>query len=189
MSSSSRKARSTGNQMDAQAANDLSSMCDRFEKKLHDLKLTRQVSIQMAPQIRMMQNNNSLLIEKIQTSIVNTIPLWKNQMVLSLGLAHSQQAMKAQREVTNMTNELLKRNADTLKQGTMEIAKESERSIIDLETLKHTNASLISTLDEVMKIQSDGRAQRREAETQIAVLEAELKDRLLKLRDVPAEIK
>ena len=157
-------------------------MCDRFEKKLHDLELTRMVSIQMAPQIRMVQNNDALMAEKIQSTLVNTIPLWKNQMVLALGIAHSREAMEAQRAVTDMTNELLKKNADTLQMGTVEAAKEIERGIVDLETLKYTNQQLISTLDEVVKIQEDGRAKRRAAEAELGRIEGELKQKLLDIR-------
>lgn len=173
------RAQQTGLPEDAQAANDLSAMCDSFEKKIHDLELTRMVSIQMAPQIRLVQNNDSLMTEKIQSTLVNTIPLWKSQMLLSLGLAHSQQAIASQRAVTDMTNELLRKNAETLKMGTIETAKESERGIVDLETLKQTNQSLISTLDEVMKIQEEGRQKRREAEQELGRLEGELKQKLL----------
>lgn len=173
------RAQQTGLPEDAQAANDLSAMCDSFEKKIHDLELTRMVSIQMAPQIRLVQNNDSLMTEKIQSTLVNTIPLWKSQMLLSLGLAHSQQAIASQRAVTDMTNELLRKNAETLKMGTIETAKESERGIVDLETLKQTNQSLISTLDEVMKIQEEGRQKRREAELELGRLEGELKQKLL----------
>ena len=169
----------SGDAMDAQKANDLAAQCDRFEKKLHDLKLTRQISMQMAPQIRLLQNNNSLLVERIQSTLVNTLPLWKNQMVLALGLHHSQQAMKAQQAVTNMTNELLKKNAETLKMGTIETAKESERGIIDLETLVQTNQSLIDTINEVMQIQKDGRQKRLEAERTLAQMEQDLKTKLL----------
>lgn len=167
---------------DSQAANDLANLCDRFEKKLHDLELTRMISIQMAPQIRLVQNNDTLMAEKIQSTIVNTIPLWKSQMVIALGVAHSQQAMAAQREVTNMTNELLRKNAETLKMATIETAKESERGIVDIETLKHTNETLISTLDEVVKIQDEGRQKRREAEVEIGRIEGELKKKLLDIR-------
>ena len=167
---------------DSQAANDLANLCDRFEKKLHDLELTRMISIQMAPQIRLVQNNDTLMAEKIQSTIVNTIPLWKSQMVIALGVAHSQQAMAAQREVTNMTNELLRKNAETLKMATIETAKESERGIVDIETLKHTNETLISTLDEVVKIQDEGRQKRREAEAEIGRIEGELKQKLLDIR-------
>lgn len=167
---------------DSQAANDLANLCDRFEKKLHDLELTRMISIQMAPQIRLVQNNDTLMAEKIQSTIVNTIPLWKSQMVIALGVAHSQQAMAAQREVTNMTNELLRKNAETLKMATIETAKESERGIVDIETIKHTNETLISTLDEVVKIQDEGRQKRREAEAEIGRIEGELKQKLLNIR-------
>lgn len=167
---------------DAQAANDYASMCDRFEKKLYDLKLTRQISIQMGPQIRMIQNNDSLMTEKIQTSLVNTIPLWKSQMVLALGISHSKQAMEAQRAVSDMTNSLLKKNADMLKMATIETAKESERGIVDIETLQHTNQSLISTLDEVVQIQTEGRQKRQEAEVELRRIEGELKQKLLEVR-------
>ena len=173
------KAAQTGDAMDAQKANDLAAQCDRFEKKLHDLKLTRQISMQMAPQIRLLQNNNSLLVERIQSTLVNTLPLWKNQMVLALGLHHSQQAMQAQRAVTDMTNQLLKKNAETLKMGTIETAKESERGIIDLETLVQTNQSLIDTINEVSRIQAEGRQKRAEAEKTLAHMEKELKEQLL----------
>lgn len=173
------KAAATGDAMDAQAAKDLSDMCDRFEKKLHDLKLSRQVSLQMAPQIRMLQNNNALLNERIQSTLVNTLPLWKNQMVLSVGLHHSQQAMKAQRAVTNATNELLAKNAEMLKMGTIETAKEAERGIIDLETLTKTNQDLIDTIAEVQRIQSEAREQRRQAEVKLNEMEAELKRKML----------
>ncbi|MBQ4575445.1 MAG: toxic anion resistance protein [Clostridia bacterium] len=173
------KAKQSGLPEDSQAANDFAAMCDRFEKKIHDLELTRMVSIQMAPQIRLVQNNDSLMVEKIQSTIVNTIPLWKSQMVIALGLAHSSQAMKAQRAVTDMTNELLKRNAEALKMGTIEVAKESERGIVDIETLKQTNETLISTLDEVVKIQEEGRTKRREAEAELGRIEEQLKQKLL----------
>lgn len=173
------KAKRTGLAEDAQAANDLAALCDRFEKKLHDLELTRMISIQMAPQIRLVQNNDTLMSEKIQSTLVNTIPLWKSQMVLALGVAHSQQAAAAQREVTNMTNELLRKNAQTLKMATVETAKESERGIVDIETLRATNESLISTLDEVIRIQDEGRQKRREAETELSKIENELKQKLL----------
>ena len=168
---------------DAQAAKDLQSMCDRFEKKIHDLELTRMISIQTAPQIRMVQNNDTLMAEKIQSTIVNTIPLWKSQMVLALGIEHSAQAAKAQREVTDMTNELLRKNADSLKTATIDTAKESERGIVDLETLKHTNESLISTFDEVLKIQTEGREKRRNAEAEMQRMEDELKKKLLEIRN------
>lgn len=175
------KAKVSGLPEDAQAANDLNALCTRFEKKIHDLELTRIISIQMAPQIRLVQNNDTLMMEKIQSTLVNTIPLWKSQMVLALGLNHSQQAMEAQRAVSDMTNELLKKNADALKMATVETAKESERGIVDMETLKHTNESLISTLDEVMRIQDEGRQKRREAEAEIGRIEGELKQKLLEL--------
>ena len=168
---------------DAQAAKDLQSMCDRFEKKIHDLELTRMISIQTAPQIRMVQNNDTLMAEKIQSTIVNTIPLWKSQMVLALGIEHSAQAAKAQREVTDMTNKLLRKNADILKTATIDTAKESERGIVDLETLKHTNESLISTFDEVLKIQTEGREKRRNAEAEMQRMEDELKKKLLEIRN------
>lgn len=176
------KAKQTNLPEDAQAANDMNAMCTSFEKKLHDLELTRMVSIQMGPQIRLVQNNDSLMAEKIQSTLVNTIPLWKSQMVLALGLAHSQQAMQAQRAVTDMTNDLLRKNADMLKMGTIETAKESERGIVDIETLKHTNQALISTLDEVVKIQEEGRQKRRDAEVELSRIEGELKQKLLDLR-------
>lgn len=174
-----KKAEETGDTMDAQAAKDLADQCDRFEKKLHDLKLTRQVALQMAPQIRMLQNNNALLVERIQSTLVNTLPLWKNQMVLAIGLQHSQQAMKAQKAVTDATNELLRKNAETLKQGTLATAKEAERGIIDLETLTKTNQDLIDTITEVQRIQAEGREKRREAEKRLAEMEAELKHKML----------
>lgn len=173
------KARQTGLPEDAQAVNDLASMCDRFEKKLHDLELTRMISIQMAPQIRLVQNNDTLMTEKIQSTLVNTIPLWKGQMVMALGIAHSQQAAQAQHEVTDMTNELLRKNAEALKMATVETAKESERGIVDIETLKHTNEALISTFDEVLRIQEEGRQKRTEAEGELRRIEGELKDKLL----------
>lgn len=176
------KAQLSGLPEDSQKANDMASFCDRFEKKLHDLELTRMVSIQMAPQIRLVQNNDTLMSEKIQTTLVNTIPLWKSQMVIALGLSHSQQALEAQRAVSDLTNNLLKKNADALKMGTIETAKEAERGIVDIETLQHTNASLISTLDEVVKIQEDGRAKRRAAEVELGKLETELKQKLLDIR-------
>lgn len=177
-----KKAEATGAQEDAQAYNDLAQMCNRFDKKLHDLELTRMVSIQMGPQTRMLQNNDTLMVEKIQSSLVNTIPLWKSQMVLALGLEHSRQATAAQAAVTNMTNDLLKKNAEMLKMGTIETAKEAERSIVDIETLQHTNQQLISTLDEVMQIQKDGAQKRREAELELGRIEGELKQKLLELR-------
>lgn len=172
----------TGDAMDAQRANDLAANCDRFEKKLHDLKLTRQVALQMAPQIRLLQNNDSLLVERIQSTLSNTLPLWKSQIVIALGMHRSQEALKAQTAVTDMTNELLKKNAAALKTGTIETAREAERGIIDLETLVETNQSLIDTINEVMKIQDDGRAQRLEAEKQLLTMEDELKKKLLELK-------
>jgi len=177
------KAKQTGLPEDAQAARDLDALCNRFEKKLHDLELTRMISIQMAPQIRLVQNTNTMMVEKIQSTLVNTIPLWKSQMVLALGMVHTQQAIAAQREVTDMTNELLRKNADLLKTGTIEAAKESERGIADIETLKYTNESLISTLDEVLRIQDEGRAKRRAAEAELGRIEGELKQKLLEIRD------
>ena len=176
------RAKQSGLAEDAQAANDLAALCDRFEKKLHDLELTRMISIQMAPQIRMIQNNNTLMSDKIQSTLVNTIPLWKSQMVLALGLEHSRQAASAQREVADMTNELLKKNADALKMATVDIARESERGVVDIETLQHTNQSLISTLDEVLQIQEEGRQKRQEAERELSRLEGELKQKLLDIR-------
>lgn len=175
------KARMSGLPEDAQAAKDLEALCDRFEKKIHDLELTRMVSIQTAPQIRLVQNSDTMMIEKIQSTVVNTIPLWKSQMVLALGVSHAEQASRAQREVSDMTNELLKRNAETLKIAAVESARESERGIVDMETLKNTNASLISTLDEVMKIQAEGRAKRRAAEIEMQNMENELKQKLLEI--------
>ena len=177
------KARASGLPEDAQAARDLADMCDRFEKKLYDLELTRNVSIQMGPQIRLIQNNDTMMAEKIQTSIVNTIPLWKSQMVLALGLAHSQQAIEAQRAVSDMTNELLKKNAAALKQGTIDAAKESERGVVDIETLQATNRSLIETLDELSRIQSEGRAKRAAAEVELGRIEGELKQKLMELHN------
>ena len=176
------KAQASGLPEDAQSANDYAALCDRFEKKLYDLKLTRQISIQMGPQIRMIQNNDTLMTEKIQTSLVNTIPLWKSQMVLALGINHSKQAMEAQRAVSDMTNELLKKNADMLKVATIETAKESERGIVDIETLQHTNESLISTLDEVMTIQTEGRQKRKDAEAELQRIEGQLRQKLLEVR-------
>ena len=176
------KAAASGSQEDAQACNDLANLLTRFEKKLHDLELTRMVSIQMGPQTRLIQNNDALMLEKIQSSLVNTIPLWKSQMVLALGLEHSRQATAAQNAVTNMTNELLQKNADLLKMGTVETAKEAERSVVDIQTLQHTNQQLISTLDEVMKIQQEGAQKRREAELELGRIEGELKQKLLELR-------
>lgn len=173
------KAEKTQAAEDAQAANDYENLCARFERKLHDLELTRTICMQMAPQIRLVQNNNTIMTEKIQSVIVSTIPLWKNQMLLALGIQHSTEAMEAQRAVTDMTNELLRRNAETLKQGTVDIAKESERGIVELETLQYTNQQLIETLDEVQKIQSEGRVKRAEAEKELARIEGELRSKLL----------
>ena len=176
-------AQRTGLAEDAQAARDLADKCDRFEKKIHDLELTRAISIQTAPQIRMIQNNDSVMVEKIQTTLVNTIPLWKNQMVLALGIAHSTEAAQAQRQVTDVTNALLKQNAEKLHMASVETAREAERGIVDIETLKKTNAELITTLDDVMKIQADGRAKRLAAEAEMAKMEDQLKRKLLQIRD------
>ena len=176
------RAETTGATEDAQAYNDMVQLCNRFEKKLHDLELTRMVSIQMGPQTRMLQNNDTLMVEKIQSTLVNTIPLWKSQMVLALGLENSRKATEAQSAVTNATNELLRRNAEKLKMGTIATAKEAERSIIDIETLQHTNQQLISTLDEVIQIQRDGAAKRKEAEVELGRIEGELKQKLMELR-------
>ncbi|MBS1419620.1 MAG: toxic anion resistance protein [Oscillospiraceae bacterium] len=176
------KAQESGQPEDAQSANDFANMIGRFEKKLHDLELTRTISIQMSPQIRMIQNNDSLMAEKIRSSIVNTIPLWKSQMVMALSLYHSEQAMKAQREVTDVTNELLTKNAQALHQGSIGIAREAERGIVDLETLKKTNQELIATLDEVRQIQDDGRARRAQAEQELGRIEGELKQKLLEMK-------
>ena len=175
------KAQLSGLPEDAQKAKDLESLCDRFEKKIHDLELTRMISIQTAPQIRLVQSSDTMMVEKIQSTVVNTIPLWKSQMVLALGVNHAEQAAKAQREVTDMTNELLRKNAAVLKTAAVESAKESERGIVDMETLKNTNASLISTLDEVMKIQAEGRERRRNAEVEMQHMEEELKQKLLEM--------
>ncbi len=177
------KAQRTQLPEDAQAARDLADLCDRFEKKLYDLELTRNVSIQMGPQIRLIQSNDTMMAEKIQTTIVNTIPLWKNQMVLALGIAHSQQAMQAERAVTDATNELLRKNAATLKQGTIEIAKESERGIVDIETLQQTNKQLIETLDELNKIRADGKVKRANAEQELGRIEGELRQKMLEINN------
>ncbi len=177
-----KKAEETGAPEDAQAYNDMMQMCNRFEKKLHDLELTRMVSIQMGPQTRMLQNNDALMVEKIQSSLVNTIPLWKSQMVLALGLENSRKATEAQSAVTQATNDILRKNADMLKMGTINVAKESERSIIDIETLQHTNQQPISTLDEVLRIQQEGAQKRREAEVELGRIEGELKQKLMELR-------
>ena len=176
-----KKAEASGAQEDAQRYNDMVQLCERFEKKIHDLELTRMISVQMGPQTRLLQNNDTLMVEKIQSSLVNTIPLWKSQMVLALGLEHSRQATAAQSAVTNMTNELLRKNADMLKMGTLAVAKESERSIVDIETLQHTNEQLISTLDEVLNIQRDGAQKRRAAEVELGRIEGELKQKLMEL--------
>ncbi|MFQ8984869.1 MAG: toxic anion resistance protein [Evtepia sp.] len=176
------QAQASGTQADAQAYNDMVSLCNRFEKKLHDLELTRMISLQMGPQTRMLQNNDTLMIEKIQSSLVNTIPLWKSQMVLALGLEHARQATAAQNAVTEMTNNLLRQNADLLKSGTIETAREAERSIVDLETLRHTNQQLMDSLDEVLRIQTEGAQKRREAEAELGRIEGELKQKLLALR-------
>ena len=176
------KAKTSGLAEDAQAANDFANLCDRFEKKLHDLEMTRTISIQMAPQIRLIQNGDTLMAEKIQSTINNTIPLWKNQMVLALGLAHSKAAVEAQREASDLTNELLKKNAETLKTGTVAIAEESERSIVDIETVRYTNEQLISTLNEVLRIADEGRAKRLAAENEMIMIENELKTKLLDIR-------
>ena len=178
-----KQAEASGAQEDAQRYNDMVQMCERFEKKLHDLELTRMISIQMGPQTRLLQNNDTLMVEKIQSSLVNTIPLWKSQMVLALGMEHSRQATAAQSAVTEMTNELLKKNADMLKTGTIATAKEAERSIVDIETLKHTNEQLISTLDEVLNIQRDGAAKRKAAEVELGKIEGELKQKLMELHN------
>ena len=177
------RAQSSGLAEDAQAARDLSDKCDRFEKKIHDLELTRAISVQTAPQIRMIQNNDNVMVEKIQTTLMNTIPLWKNQMVLALGIAHSTEAAQAQRQVTDITNALLKQNAEKLHMASIETAKEAERGIVDIETLKATNAKLIQTLDDVMKIQADGRAKRLAAENEMAKMENDLKVKLLQIRN------
>ena len=176
------KAKTTGSQEDAQAYNDLVNLCTRFEKKVHDLELTRMIAIQMGPQTRLLQNNDTVMIEKIQSSLVNTIPLWKSQMVLALGLEHARQATAAQNAVTEMTNELLRKNADMLKMGTVETAKEAERSVVDLETLRHTNQQLVESLDEVMRIQNEGAQKRKQAEQELTAIEGELKKKLLELR-------
>ena len=176
------KAAASGTAEDAQAYNDMVNMCDRFEKKLHDLELSRMVSIQMGPQTRLLQNNDAMMIEKIQSSLVNTIPLWKSQMVLALGMENARKATAAQAAVSEMTNELLKKNAEMLKQGSVDIAREAERSIIDIETLQHTNEQLIATLDEVMQIQKDGAQKRQAAEVELRRIESELKAKLTELR-------
>ncbi len=178
------KAKASGLAEDAQAARDFSDLCERFEKKLYDLELTRMISIQTAPQIRLIQNSDTLMVEKIQSTLANTIPLWKSQMVIALGLSHASQAMEAQREISEVTNELLKKNADALKTSTVEIAKESERGVVDMETITHTNEQLVSTLEEVVRIQDEGRAKRRESEAELVRIEAELKKKLLDINEV-----
>lgn len=176
-----KKAEASGLAEDSQAANDLAQLCDRFEKKLYDLELTRNIALQMGPQIRLVQNNDTLMTEKIQSTLVNTIPLWKSQMVLALGINHSKQAIEAQQAVSELTNSLLKKNAQTLKQATIDTAKEAEKGIVEIETLKHTNQALIETLDEVLKIQEEGRNKRREAEHELARIEGEIKAKLLEI--------
>ena len=180
----SEKAKKTGLAEDAQAARDFSDLCERFEKKLYDLELTRMISIQMAPQIRLIQNSDTMMVEKIQSTLANTIPLWKSQMVIALGLSHASQAMEAQREVSEMTNALLKKNADALKTSTLGVAKESERGIVDMETITYTNQQLVSTLEEVIRIQDEGRTKRRESEAELVRIEAELKQKLLDINDI-----
>lgn len=182
------KAKETGLQEDSQAAKDYAAMIDRFEKKIYDLELTRNIAMQMAPQIRLIQQNDTVMAEKIQSTLVNTIPLWKSQMVIAIGLDHSQDAAKAQREVTDMTNELLKKNADALKMATIDSAKESERGIVDIETLTATNQTLIETLDEVMKIQQDGREKRRNAETELTRIETEMKNKILEISEASVKV-
>ena len=177
------KAKTTGLPEDSQIANDYANYCDRFEKKLHDLELTRMICVQMGPQIRLIQNNDTLMTEKIQSTLTNTIPLWKSQMVLALGIEHSKEAMEAQREVTNFTNELLKKNADTLKMATVETAKEAERGIVEIETLTYTNKQLIDTINEVMKINAEGKEKRQSAEIELRRIETELKNKLLEVAD------
>jgi len=181
-------AQESGLAEDAQKANDFAALCDRFEKKLHDLELTRTVSMQMAPQIRLIQNSDTLMTEKIQSTINNTIPLWKNQMVLALGMSHSQEAMKAQKLVTDFTNELIRENAEKLKQSTIEIAEESEKGIVDIESVKYANEQLITSLDEVVRIQEEGREKRRQAENELGQIEATLKQKLLDIRNSSANI-
>ena len=176
------KAQASGLPEDAQAVSDLTALANRFEKKLHDLELTRVIAIQMAPQIRLVQNNDTMMSDKIQSTIVNTIPLWKSQMVIALGIAHSEQAAKVQREVSDLTNEMLKKNADRLKTASINVARESERGIVDIETLQTTNQQLITTLDEVLKIQTEGREKRRAAEVELRKIEGDLKDKLLSMR-------
>ena len=181
------KAKETGEQLDAQAVNDLTNMLDRFEKKIYDLKTTRVIAVQMAPQIRMIQNNDSELVEKIQSSIINTIPLWKNQIVIALGLANSKAALEAQKSVTDITNELLQKNSENLKQGTIEVAKQSEEAIVNIETLKKTNQDILTTLDEMVKIHTEGRARRQQNEQELIAIESELKQKLLEIKAVNDE--
>ena len=178
-----KKAEESGLAEDAQAANDYAALCDRFEKKLHDLEITRTISLQMAPQIRLVQNSDSLMVEKITSTVNNTIPLWKNQMVLALGMAHSQEALAAQHEVNELTNDLIRKNAEKLKEGTVQIAQESERSIVDIETVRYSNEQLIASLDEVVRIQEEGRAKRAAAEKELGQIEATLKEKLLDIRE------
>ena len=175
-------AKESGEQTDVQKVNDMNNLINRFEKKLYDLKTTRLISIQMAPQIRLIQNNDAELVDKIQSSLTNTIPLWKNQMVIALGIANAKQALDAQRKVSDLTNEMLKKNSETLKQGSIDIAKESERAIVDLETVKKTNADLITTLEEIVRIHTEGRKQREEAEVELNKIENELKEKLINLK-------
>ena len=182
------KAEQSGLPEDTQAANDFASMCERFEKKIYDLELTRTISMQMAPQIRLIQSNDAAMSEKIQSTLVNTIPLWKSQMVIAIGLSHSTEAAKAQREVTDMTNALLKKNAETLKIATIETARETQRGIVDIETLTATNQTLISTLDEVMKIQEDGRAKRKSAEAELGRIENEMRQKLLSVSQASRQV-
>ena len=181
------KAKESGEQLDAQAVNDLTNMLDRFEKKIYDLKTTRVIAVQMAPQIRMIQNNDSELVEKIQSSIINTIPLWKNQIVIALGLANSKAALEAQKSVTDITNELLQKNSENLKQGTIEVAKQSEEAIVNIETLKKTNQDILTTLDEMVKIHTEGRARRQQNEQELIAIESELKQKLLEIKTINDE--
>jgi uncharacterized protein YaaN involved in tellurite resistance len=178
-----KQARESGEQTDVQKVNDMSNMINRFEKKIHDLKTTRIISIQMAPQIRLIQNNDSELVEKIQSSLINTIPLWKNQIVIALGITNAKNALGAQKAVTDMTNDMLKKNSELLKQGSIEIAEESERAIVDVETLQKTNQDIIETLDKVIEIHENGRVKRAEAEKQLITIEAELKEKLLEIKN------
>ena len=177
-----KQAEESGEQLDAQKVQDMENTINRFEKKIYDLKTTRLISIQMAPQIRLLQNNDALLVEKVQSSLTNTIPLWKNQVVLALGIANSKKVLKDQQAVTNLTNDMLKKNSETLKQGSIDIAKESERAVVDIETLQKTNQDIITTLDEVIKIHEEGRVQRAEAEKTLQTLEKELKDKMIEIK-------